>query len=90
MTPDLSRRTLDDVANASKLSNSAERNNLVGKSIKDYIKDFAQQKSNSLKWLKIFGISMAVLTAVTLTAGLLIGRKGKIEKQAEEENKVNG
>ena len=33
---------------------------------------------------------MAVLTGVTLAAGLLIGRKSKIEQQAEEESKVNG
>ncbi len=87
MTPDIQRRVLKDAPNS---SNSAIRNNLVGKSIKDYVKDFAQQRSNSLKWLKIFGISMAVLTGVTLAAGLLIGRKSKIEQQAEEESKVNG
>ena len=34
---------------------------------------------------------LAALTAVTLVAGLAIGRKGKMEKQVEaESNKVNG
>lgn len=87
MTTELSRRTVDGVTNA---ANAVERNNLAGKPIKSLIQDVAKQTYNSQKWLKIFGGSMLVLTAVTLLAGLAIGRKGKTEKQVEQENKVNG
>lgn len=87
MTTELSRRTVDGVTNA---ANAVERNNLAGKPIKTLIEDVAKQTYNSQKWLKIFGGAMLALTAVTLLAGLAIGRKGKTEKQVEEESKVNG
>ncbi len=87
ITPELSRRTVSGVTNS---ANAVERNSLAGKSIKNYIQDLSKQVYNSHKWLKIFGISMAVLTAVTLIAGLAIGRKSKMEKQVEEESKKNG
>lgn len=87
MTPELSRRTVDGVTNA---ANAVERNNLAGKPIRSLIQDVAKQTYNSQKWLKIFGGAMLALTAITLIAGLAIGRKGKIEKQVEQESKVNG
>ena len=87
MTSELSRRTVDGVTNA---ANAVERNNLAGKPIRTLIQDVAKQAYNSNKWLKIFGGSMLALTAVTLVAGLAIGRKGKTEKQVEQESKVNG
>jgi len=87
MTTELSRRTVDGVTQG---ANAAERNNLAGKSIKSLFQDVAKQTYNSNKWLKIFGGTMLALTAVTLVAGLAIGRKGKTEKQVEAENKVNG
>lgn len=85
ITPDLTRT----VVNGQTGANAVERSNLVGKPIKDLIKETAGKTYNSRKWLMIFGITMGVLTAVTLTAGLFIGRKGKIEKQLEE-SKQNG
>lgn len=87
MTSELSRRTVDGVTNG---ANAVERNNLAGKPIKSLIQDVAKQKYNSNKWFKIFGGTMIALTAVTLLAGLAIGRKGKTEKQVEAESKVNG
>ncbi len=87
ITVNLSRKTVDAATDS---ANAVERNNLVGKPIKSLLQDVAKQKYNSNKWLKIFGTTFAILTAVTLGAGLLIGRKGKIEKQAEAESKVNG
>lgn len=88
MTPELARRTVDGVTNS---ANAIERNNLAGKPIKTLVQDVARQTYNSQKWLKIFGGVMAGLTAVTLVAGLAIGRKGKMEKQVEEESKkLNG
>lgn len=73
------------------VANPIQRNNLVGKPVRGAVADIAKQTYNSHKWLKIFGGTMAVLTAVTLIAGLAIGRKGKMEKQAEEESKkING
>ncbi len=87
MTTELSRRTVDGVTNA---ANAVERNNLAGKPIRTLIEDVAKQTYNSQKWLKIFGGAMVALTAVTLLAGLAIGRKGKTEKQVEKESKVNG
>lgn len=72
-------------------ANPTQRNNLVGKPVRGAVADIAKQTYNSHKWLKIFGGTMAVLTAVTLIAGLAIGRKSKMEKQAEEESKkING
>ncbi len=87
MTPELSQCTVSGITNS---ANAVERNNLAGKSIKNYMQDLSKQVYNSHKWLKIFGISMAVLTAVTLIIGLTIGRKSKMEKQVEEESKKNG
>ena len=65
------------------------RNDLVGKTVNDLISDMAKNKYNSKKWLLIFGGTMLALTAITLVVGLTLGRKGKIEKQAEEESKKN-
>ncbi len=87
MTKELSRRTVTGATNG---ANAVERNNLVGKPIASMIQDIAKQTYNSQKWLKIFGGAMAVLTAVTLTAGLFMGRKSKIEKQVEKESIKNG
>ncbi|MBE7704601.1 MAG: hypothetical protein E7Z90_02165 [Cyanobacteria bacterium SIG29] len=88
MTPELARRTVNGVTSS---ANAIERNNLAGKPIKTLVQDVARQTYNSQKWLKIFGGVMAGLTAVTLVAGLAIGRKGKMEKQVEEESKkLNG
>ena len=64
---------------------------LVGKKMTDFFKETARKSYNSKTWLKIFGGSFAALTAITLIAGLAIGRKGKMEKQVEAESKkVNG
>lgn len=64
---------------------------LMGKKMTDFFKETARKSYNSQKWFKIFGGALAALTAVTLVAGLAIGRKGKMEKQVEaESNKVNG
>lgn len=80
------KRVAQDLA-----ANPTQRNNLVGKPVRGAVADIAKQTYNSHKWLKIFGGTMAVLTAVTLIAGLVIGRKSKMEKQAEEESKkING
>ena len=67
-----------------------ERSTYVAKPVRDFIEEAATKKYNSNKWLKIFGISMAVLTAATLIIGTQLGKKTKIEKQLEEEGKVNG
>ena len=45
---------------------------------------------NTKFWRKMFGISLAVITAATLIIGLTFGRKSKMEKQAEQESKING
>lgn len=88
MTPELSRCVVDATT---KGANAIERNNLAGKPVSELVRDVAKQTYNSNKWLKIFGGTMIALTAVTLVAGLAIGRKSKIEKQLEQEGKqVNG
>lgn len=88
MTPELSRCTVNGQTFS---ANAIERNSLAAKPFKSLIQDAAKNTYNSQKWLKIFGGTMAALTAVTLIAGLAIGRKGKMEKQAEEESKkING
>ena len=87
MTSDLARCTVDGVTNG---ANAVERNNLAGKPISNFFKDTAKKVYNSNKWLKIFGGTMLALTAVTLIATLVIGKKSKTEKQAEEQQKTNG
>ena len=89
MTSDLGRRVVNASTNS---QNGKERANLVASEITEAIKKTANKKYNTNKWFKIFGISLAALTAVTLAAGLLIGRKGSMEKQEEEKEskKVNG
>ena len=87
MTPDLSHRV---ISGSSVGSGAAERSSLTGKPISDMFKDYAKQAYNSKKWFKIFGIALLSITAVTLAAGLTFGKKSKMEKQAEEEKKVNG
>ena len=88
MTPELSRCVVDAATNG---ANAIERNNLAGKPVSELVRDVAKQTYNSNKWLKIFGGTMIALTAVTLVAGLAVGRKSKIEKQLEQEGKqVNG
>ena len=88
MTSDLGRRVVSGSTNS---QNGKERANIVASEITEAIKKTANKTYNTNKWFKIFGISLAALTAVTLTATLLIGRKGKMEKQVEEESKkVNG
>ncbi len=87
ITPELSRRVVDEPLQ--KYLNANERNNIAGKSINNLIKDTAKQTYNTQKWLKIFGGVMLALTLVTLGTGLTLGRKGKTEKQAEKESKIN-
>ena len=88
MTPELKKRVTEDNA-ATNGMNAVERSNLIGKTVKDYMKETAEKMYNSRKWLKTFGIAMAVILGVTLVAGLFVGRKSKIEKELEE-NKQNG
>lgn len=87
ITPDLANHV---VTGATDSANAIERNNIAGKPITSMIQDIAKQTYNSRKWLKIFGISLAAITTITLVAGLTFGKKGKMEKQVEEESKVNG
>ncbi len=87
MTPELSRRTLESAAQS---ADAVERNNVVGKSVLELVKDTAGQRLRSNQWLAIFGGIMIALTAVTVGATFAIGRKGKTEKQIEAENKANG
>ena len=70
--------------------NATERSNLVGSTVKDTIQGCARKMKNTKFWTKMFGISLAVITAATLIIGLTFGRKSKMEKQAEQESKING
>lgn len=84
ITPELARYKASGetiVANASK------RNDVIGKTLENTIKDLANTAYNSKKWMKMFGGTMAILTGVTLIAGLTLGKKGKMEKQVEAESK---
>ena len=65
------------------------QNNLIGSTITDSVQKRAKSLYNTNKWLKIFGISFAVIATVTLVAGLTFGRKSKMEKEAEKEIKGN-
>lgn len=87
MTPELQRRYVDAVTNS---ANGVERSNLVGSTVSDTIRSCANKTFNTNKWLKLFGISLAVVTAATLIIGLTFGRKSKMEKDAEKESKLNG
>ncbi|MBQ3642372.1 hypothetical protein II906_10690 [bacterium] len=84
ITPDLERTVVDGKTTG---TDAAERTLLAGKTTIDMIKESATKMYNSNKWLKIFGGAMIALTAITITATLLIGRKGKTEKQVEQESK---
>ena len=88
ITPELSNR-ISFNATGTENANAVERSNLIGKPVKDLVKETAEKMYNSRKWLKTFGIAMAVILGVTLIAGLFIGRKSKIEKELET-NKQNG
>lgn len=68
----------------------SERSDLVGSAVSDTLTKCADKTYNTNKWLKIFGISLAAVTAATLLIGLTFGRKSKMEKQVEKENKING
>ena len=86
MTPELQRRVLGAATSS---QNAVERSNLVGSAVSDTLRDCAGKAYNTNKWMKIFGISLAVITAATLLIGLTFGRKGKMEKDVEKESKVN-
>lgn len=88
MTPGLGRRVLDGNGNTN--PDFLTKNALTGKSTKSLIQENAKKYYNSQIWLRIFGGSFAALAAVTLIAGLAIGKKTKVEKQAEQESKING
>ena len=62
----------------------------IGKQIINYFKDSADKAFNSKKWLAIFGTAFGVLTIGTLVATLFIGKKSKMEEQAEQDLKLNG
>ena len=62
----------------------------IGKQIINYFKDAADKSFNSKQWLKIWGVSFLAITAVTMISTLFIGKKGKMEKQVEQELKLNG
>ncbi len=81
MTPELSRNINGTPTHS---LNAIERSGYVGKPIKSMLQETAEKVYNSRKWLKIFGGAMVVITAATLIAGLMVGRKSKIEKQTEE------
>lgn len=87
MRPDLASRILKDIEEQS--LNAARRNGLTGKNLTDMLAETAQSKYNSKQWMLLFGGIMAGLTAVTLAAGLMLGRKDKVEKQAEIESRNN-
>lgn len=91
MTPGLERRIVDNkIDEIAKNPDFLTKNALTGKSTKSLIQENAKKYYNSQKWLRIFGGFLAVLATVTLVAGLAIGRKTKVEKQAEQESKING
>ena len=62
----------------------------LGKQMIGYFKDVADNAFNSRKWKMIFGGAMLAITAVTVASTFFIGRKGKMEKQVEQELKLNG
>lgn len=66
------------------------QNNLIGSTMTDAIQKRAKNMYNTNKWLKIFGISFAVISAATLIAGLAFGKKSKMEKEAEKKLEKNG
>ena len=78
------------VLGAEKVISDRTTNDMVGDRLENVMKKTAQNMLNSKKWLKISGISFAVLTVGTVLATLALGKKGKTEKQVEESNKVNG
>ena len=62
----------------------------IGKQMVKYFQDVADSAFNSKKWKLIFGGAMLAVTAVTVASTFFIGRKGKMEKQVEQELKLNG
>ncbi len=86
ITPELGKRVLDTATNS---ADAIERNNLAGKPIKSMAQDAAKKMYNSKKWLKIWGTLGIVIAAGTIAAGLFLGKKGKIEKEAEAKNTSN-
>lgn len=89
LTPELGRAVESGIKSHDSL-NATQRSNIVGKPVVDFIRDAAKKTYNSNKWLKIFGGTMIALTAVTISAGLFIGRKGKTEAKVEKETQANG
>ena len=78
------------VLGAEKVISDRTTNDMVGDRLENVMKKTAQNMLNSKKWLKMAGVSFAVLTVGTVLATLFLGRKGNTEKQVEESNKVNG
>ena len=62
----------------------------LGKQMIKYFQDVADSAFNSKKWKLIFGGVMLAVTAITVASTFFIGRKGKMEKQVEQELKLNG
>ncbi len=85
-TPSLSQYNVNGASNG---TDWAKKNNLVGKTVYDTIIDISKNKYNSKKWMQIFGGAMVALTGITVGAGLMFGRKDKIEQQVEEESRKN-
>lgn len=89
LNPALERRFWTENANS---TNPTLRANLVGNPSGKTIADAAKKMYNTKMWLRVAGITAAVITGVTLIAGFAIGRKGEMEKKAEEKEgkKING
>lgn len=86
VTPALKRTVING---ETKSMDGLDRSQLVGASVMRVVKSQAGAKHNTNKWLKIFGLSFAVLTAATLLIGTQLGKKTKAEKIAEKEGKAN-
>ena len=72
------------------VTNAPAESEEIGKQIISYFKDSADKAFNSKHWKKIWIVSMLAITAVTVVATFFIGRKSKMEKQVEQELKLNG
>lgn len=78
------------VLGAEQVTCNKTTNDIVGDRLQNVMKQTARNMLNSKTWLKLAGVSFAVLTVGTVLATFALGKKGNTEKQLEESNKVNG